>query len=45
MTGLSDTDYIEWGPSSEQFVCDFGDYRICRDSLKVEVKTNQRRRT
>jgi hypothetical protein len=29
--GLSDSGYIEWRDISEQQVCDFGEYTVCRD--------------
>jgi hypothetical protein len=40
MVGLSHSGYIEWRDISEQRVCDFGDYTICRDPPLVQKRIN-----
>ena len=40
MVGLPNSGYIEWRDISEQRVCDFGDYTICRDPPLVQKRIN-----
>ena len=40
MVGFANTGYIEWRDSSDQSVCDFKDYTICRDPPVVRNRIN-----
>ena len=40
MVGLSNSGYIEWRDISEQQVCDFGDYIVCRDPPLIQKRIN-----
>lgn len=40
MIGVSNGGYIEWRETTEHYVCDFGDYTVCRDPPLVQKRIN-----